>query len=124
MRPRGRWLAGAVVAALAAGCAASLERVAPTVEAGSIEASDTLGVGMAGLRRGRDIYLDQCARCHRPYAVANYDAERWDVILPGMIERTRLAAGPAADVTAYIRSVSGGTAQAGPAPSDARGGRQ
>jgi len=92
---------------LMGGCAASLERVAPPVTSLPAAAGDSTLQVTARLARGRAVYLDQCARCHRPYPVAGYGPDRWAKLLPEMIDRTRLAPGPAADVTAYVNRAAG-----------------
>ncbi len=95
---------------LLGGCAVSLERVAPPVTSLPAAAGDSTPEVAARLDRGRAVYLDQCARCHRPYPVTGYTADRWAKLLPDMIDRTRLDPGPAADLTAYVRRAAGADA--------------
>jgi len=57
------------------------------------------------LRRGRLIYLKDCARCHRPVAIGDLPAARWRSLLPDMIRRARLTPRQGREVTSYIEAV-------------------
>lgn len=99
-------LAVALAIALAAGgCAAGLERAAPPVDSLLAYSGQAATPDLARLARGREVYLDQCARCHRPLAIDRYSPERWAAIMPDMVARTKLESQRAADVDAYVRAV-------------------
>ncbi len=89
----------AVLAAAGAftGCVATnLEGLAPQPSSGGSKAL-----------RGREIYLDDCTRCHKAEPVTDYTRAQWQKIMPEMIEETKLGPADADAVTAYVMAVSG-----------------
>ncbi len=57
------------------------------------------------LIHGRLIYVTKCAKCHAPEPVTKYSYAQWQVIMPDMIEETKLNATDAAAVTSYVQSL-------------------
>jgi len=60
---------------------------------------------MATLTRGREIYLDQCTRCHTVIAISRHSLAEWEDILPDMSKEARLDEGQTRDVRAYVMAV-------------------
>jgi mono/diheme cytochrome c family protein len=61
-----------------------------------------MGVIADDVRNGRMIYIDNCARCHRPEAVTRYTETQWQKILPWMSDQALLSPEDAAAVKAYV----------------------
>ena len=61
-----------------------------------------MGVIADDVRNGRMIYIDNCARCHRPEAVTRYTETQWQKILPWMSDQAQLSPEDAAAVKAYV----------------------
>jgi mono/diheme cytochrome c family protein len=57
------------------------------------------------LKRGRSIYVSQCARCHSAQPVLNYSQEQWDRLLPEMEKQSRLSTNQVSELRAYILQV-------------------
>ena len=93
-------VAGSLAAGLGACAGAPLrlpmaEELAPAVavrQAGDVEA----------LRRGRAVYVTECAACHRLYAPADYTPEQWRGMVARMARRASLAGDQAADLLLYL----------------------
>lgn len=69
---------------------------------------DTLGLqqNIELLEHGRDIYINQCTKCHNAVRITRYPMKEWeDKILPEMILESRLAPAQSQAVTAYVRAV-------------------
>lgn len=97
-----------LLAALTGASCVSLEQAAPPV--------GLLGspVGQqARLSLGRDIYVTKCTKCHSAEPVAKYSRLKWlEEILPEMAAETKLTAGEAEAVEAYVLAVLATTAVA------------
>jgi mono/diheme cytochrome c family protein len=93
-------VAGSIAVGLSACAGASLrlptaEELAPAVtvrQVGDVEA----------LRRGRAVYVTECAACHRLYSPADYSPEQWPGIVARMARRASLAGDQAADLLLYL----------------------
>ena len=74
-------------------------KVAPTI--------NELGVklNVESLSLGRNVYINKCTKCHNALRITRYSQERWDEILPEMIEKTNLSVNEANSVTSYIQAV-------------------
>ena len=57
------------------------------------------------LEKGREIYLNRCTKCHNAVRISRYSRERWQVILPEMIEDSRLTLSQEEAVRVYIEAV-------------------
>ena len=84
----------AIVIALAAagfiaGCL-SLEAMAPPVGPRFVHAAGERGVTLQTLKRGRFIYVTDCARCHGIEPIQRYSTERWRAIVWDMADDARL----------------------------------
>ncbi len=94
------------------GCA-TLEQLAPPLpSAGSLgspgsPAAISLGsisdATLQQAKRGRQIYIIECRRCHSPEPVTGYTQLEWDEILPRMAEESKLPTKKITDIAAYIR---------------------
>ncbi len=100
-----------VVAALLGGSCVSLEQAAPPVATLPL----AVRAGSASqLEQGREIYVTKCAKCHQVEPIRNYPRSQWEhEILPDMAEETKLSAGEAAAVRAYVMSVLSSGQRAG-----------
>ena len=90
----------------AAGCA-SIATLAPPVSEPMAMAAASRGTGRDVLERGRNLYIQDCARCHSPVAVRKLGSREWDRILPDMAIRTRLDQDALKDLQEYIGAVLG-----------------
>ena len=57
------------------------------------------------LKRGRSIYVSQCARCHSAQPVLKYSQEQWERLLPEMEKQSRLSTNQVSELRAYISQV-------------------
>lgn len=83
-----------------AGCLTT-EQMAPPVEslAPSVQAT---GVDLEQLKRGRHIYLTDCARCHAVEPIDHYSRSEWLNIMPDMAEESELTPDETDDVETYV----------------------
>lgn len=51
---------------------------------------------------GRDLYVDQCAKCHKVRKVDAFTTEQWSKILPAMTKKAKFNEEQAAQVSAYV----------------------
>ena len=91
------------------GCA-TLEQLAPPLPPpgppGSPNAISLGSISDATLqqaKRGRQIYITECIRCHSPERVTRYSQVQWDDILPRMAKKSKLPPEKITDIAAYIR---------------------
>ncbi len=97
-----RWLTGFMAAALiVAGCR-TIDEMAPPVGPTMVDLGRQAGHPMDSLRRGRDIYLDQCIKCHTVEPVDGYTLTDWNRIIPDMAKETKLNPAQTADLRAYV----------------------
>ena len=54
------------------------------------------------LQQGRDLYINNCARCHDLYSPDDYTASQWKNIMPGMAPNTRMNTSQVTLVTKYV----------------------
>ncbi|MBC8202584.1 MAG: hypothetical protein H8E91_02030 [Planctomycetes bacterium] len=69
---------------------------------------NTLGLhqNIAMLELGRDVYINQCTKCHNAVRITRYSQQQWDnEIMEDMILKSKLSKSQAAAVTAYVRAV-------------------
>jgi len=64
------------------------------------------GTDAAALRRGRAIFVTECATCHRLFLPAEYSPEQWSGIVRRMSARASLSGEQAADLERYLRAAS------------------
>ena len=86
---------------LVIGCA-GIEQLAPLVGEPALQEAVAMGLVADDVRNGRTIYIDNCARCHRPEAVTRYTETQWQKILPWMSDQAQLSPEDAAAVKAYV----------------------
>ena len=84
------------------GCA-TIEELAPPVDATVLQLAAAHEIDADRLSQGRMLYITACARCHRPAPVVRYAPQRWREILPRMFARTKLGPDEAEAVEAYLR---------------------
>jgi len=99
------FLAAAGAMAGLPGCAAtkaSLPAAAEHSAAGSLNG----GADAESLRRGRAIFVTECAACHRLFSPGDYSPDQWRGIIPRMVRRASLSAGQAADLELYLSFAS------------------
>lgn len=102
--PVRRWILAVVlvVCLVVVGCA-TIEDLAPPVDATVLQLAAAHEIDADRLSQGRVLYITACARCHRPEPVVRYAPQRWREILPRMFARTRLGPDEAEAVEAYLR---------------------
>ena len=102
--PVRRWISAVVLAAcvVVVGCA-TIEDLAPPVDATILQLAAAQEIDADRLSQGRALYITACARCHRPAPVVRYAAQRWREILPRMSARTKLDPDEAEAVAAYVQ---------------------
>ena len=96
-------LAVVLVASLVVVGCATIEDLAPPVDATILQLAAAQEIDADRLSQGRVLYITACARCHRPAPVVRYTSQRWREILPRMFARTRLGPDEAEAVEAYLR---------------------
>jgi mono/diheme cytochrome c family protein len=69
---------------------------APT--AADVTASATL----ADLQAGRELFINNCGRCHNLYSPDSYAASNWKTIVPGMASRAGLSSAQSSQITKYV----------------------
>jgi len=98
-------LASTAGMAVLSGCAATRASL-PTAE--ELSAAGTLPVGADAdaLRRGRAIFVTECAACHRLFLPGEYSPEQWRGIVARMARRASLSGDQAADLNLYLSVAS------------------
>ena len=91
-----------VVSVVAIGCA-TIDDLAPPVDATVLQLAAAHEIDADRLSQGRLLYITACARCHRPEPVVRYAPQRWREILPRMFAQARLGPDEAEAVEAYLR---------------------
>ncbi len=102
--PVRRWISAVVLVAcvVVVGCA-TIEDLAPPVDATVLQLAAAHEIDADRLSQGRALYITACARCHRPEAVVRYTREHWGRILPRMSARARFGPDEAEAVEAYVQ---------------------
>lgn len=62
----------------------------------------TLTATLPELQQGRDLYVNNCGRCHGLYSPDNYNSSQWKSILNSMAPRTSLSTSEIQLVTKYV----------------------
>src|SRR5512143_4213094 len=93
-------VAGSLAAGLSA-CASAPLRL-PTAEELVPAAAVRQTGDVEALRRGRAVYVTECAACHRLYNPADYTPEQWREIVARMARRASLPGDQAADLLLYL----------------------
>jgi mono/diheme cytochrome c family protein len=57
---------------------------------------------LADLQQGRDLYINNCGRCHGLYSPDDFTPGRWKSIIPGMAQSTSLTSAQTILVTKYV----------------------
>ncbi len=91
-----------VACVVAIGCA-TIEDLAPPVDATVLQLAAAHEIDADRLSQGRVLYITACARCHRPEPVVRYTREHWRQILPRMSTRARFGPDEAEAVEAYVQ---------------------
>ena len=84
------------------GCA-TIDDLAPPVDATVFQLAAAHEIDADRVSQGRALYITACARCHRPEPVVRYAPQRWRQILPRMSARARFGPDEAEAVEAYVR---------------------
>lgn len=92
-------VAGSLAAGLG-GCAGTPLRL-PTAEE-LVPAADRRAADVEALRRGRAVYVTECAACHRLYDPSDYSPAQWREIVARMARRASLPGDQAADLLLYL----------------------
>jgi mono/diheme cytochrome c family protein len=71
-----------------------------------LAAGGALSSGVDALRRGRSVYVTECAACHRLFGPAEYSPEQWRGIVRRMAIRASIGDDQAGDLLAYLSSAS------------------
>ena len=102
--PVRRWISAVVLVAcvVVIGCA-TIEDLAPPVDATILQLAAAQEIDADRLSQGRVLYITACARCHRPEPVVRYAPQRWREILPRMFTRAKLGPDDAEAVEIYLR---------------------
>jgi len=95
-----KFLLGICLIVSLSGC--SNDKVAPPVDDQTVAAGEERGDTREQLETGRELFLNACARCHSPIAVADHDAESWTDWLEDMTGRAQLDREQTEQVTAYV----------------------
>ena len=102
--PVRRWISAVVVVAslIIIGCA-TIDDLAPPVDAAVLQLAAAHEIDAERLSQGRALYITACARCHRPEPVVRYTREHWDRILRRMSARAQFSPDEAEAVEAYVQ---------------------
>ncbi|MCH8314681.1 MAG: hypothetical protein IIA64_01800 [Planctomycetes bacterium] len=102
--PVRRWILAVVLMAsvVAIGCA-TIDDLAPPVDATVLQLAAAHEIDADRLSQGRALYITACARCHRPEPVVRYTREHWGRILPRMSARAQFGPDEAEAVEAYVQ---------------------
>lgn len=82
----------------------TLEQMAPPVDDPLAQVAVQRGMDAAAARRGREIYITDCAKCHTVEPIGRYSQDEWAKILPEMAEESKLSASQLNDLRAYVVS--------------------
>lgn len=91
----------AACALTAAGCM-SIDEMAPPVAGPVAQAAARRGVDLRTAMAGRQVYLEQCSRCHTIEPIGRYSASKWRSVLPEMAIEARLGDEQLASLRAYV----------------------
>ena len=87
-----------------------VEQAAPPVS--ELKVPDRLEASQ--LETGRDIYVQQCAQCHRPMPIREFAMDEWrDKIIPSMKVKAKLTSDQTESLTHYVRAVVTGRFRTG-----------
>ncbi len=102
--PVRRWILAVVLVAfvVVVGCA-TIDDLAPPVDATILQLAAAHEIDADRLSQGRALYITACARCHRPEPVVRYTREHWRRILARMSARARFGLDEAEAVEAYVQ---------------------
>lgn len=87
------------------GCAAGKASI-PTAEELLAAGALSKEADPAALRRGRAVFVTECAACHRLFLPAEYSPEQWRGIVKRMASRASLGEDQAADLLLYLSAAS------------------
>lgn len=62
----------------------------------------TVNATLTELQQGRDLYINNCARCHSLYSPDNYSPAQWKAILGSMAPKTSLSSSQVLLVNKYV----------------------
>ena len=98
-------VAALTFAAGMSGCAAARPPL-PTAEELSSAGALSKGADPEALRRGRAVFVTECAACHRLFWPNEYSPEQWRAIVRRMAGRASLSGDQAADLELYLKAAS------------------
>ena len=93
------------LAAGIAGCAAGKAAI-PTAEELYAVGALPMGADLDAVRRGRAIFVTECAACHRLFPPNAYSPEQWRGIVKRMSRRASLGGDQTADLDIYLTVAS------------------
>ena len=82
----------------------SIEVLAPPVDNLFISEANVSASEAAQLRKGRDIYLKFCTRCHDARQVDTITAENWEKHIPKMLKKAKLYPEEIVPLKAYLKT--------------------
>lgn len=82
----------------------SIEVLAPPVDNLYISEAKITPEETAQLRKGREIYLKFCTRCHDARQVDKITAENWEKHIPKMLKKAQLYPEEIVPLKAYLKS--------------------
>jgi hypothetical protein len=100
----GKYFVTVVVAALAVlwfGCSKNLTTNTDFLYIPT-QADASATVTLTDLQAGRDLFINNCGRCHSLYNPDNFPASSWKSIVPGMASRAGLSSVQTSQVTKYV----------------------
>ena len=91
----------AVLTVLVAACSKNLTTNTDSLYTPT-SADVTTSATLADLQAGRELFINNCGRCHNLYNPDSYSASNWKTIVPGMASRAGLSTAEASQVTKYL----------------------
>lgn len=88
---------------LVSGCGMKSDPIPAATDEMAVE----MGVEREQLVRGRDLYMENCTRCHQRVLPGKLDPEYWRGIIPHMASKADLSKGDETDVLVYLMAAHG-----------------
>ncbi|VAW50670.1 hypothetical protein MNBD_GAMMA05-2598 [hydrothermal vent metagenome] len=86
-----------------ASCTA-IEVLAPPVDSLFISEANISATEASRLRKGRDIYLEFCTRCHNAKQVDKISEQNWEKHIPKVLKKTQLNSDEIISLKAYLKT--------------------
>lgn len=95
-----------IVLGMSFGVLAACTKNSDSLDSGSLyipASSDTTAyASLADLQQGRDLYINNCGRCHSLYSPDSYSVSTWKGIISQMAGRTSMTSAQVTLVTKYV----------------------